>query len=212
MLLDGCAHIIWDWNGTLLDDLSYTLECVNQMLARRSLRQLELEEFRERFSFPVEAFYRQVGFDVDRETFGALSHEWGSLYEENKHICRLHNQVPETLQTLTELKLGQSILSAYPQTQLHETVSHYGLKPYFTHVVGHENFQAPGKIPQARWLQQQLGVPAQKLGLIGDTVHDAEVAEALGMRCILVSSGYNSAARLLGTGHAVLESLSQLLD
>ena len=51
--------------------------------------------------------------------------------------------------------------------------------------------------------------PGQAL-MVGDTVHDWEVARALGVRCVLCSAGHQPAHTLRATGAAVISSLSQL--
>jgi phosphoglycolate phosphatase len=47
--------------------------------------------------------------------------------------------------------------------------------------------------------------------VIGDSSHDAEVARALGAKCILVARGLESASRLQKNGVPVIDSFENLL-
>ena len=46
-------HVIWDWNGTLLDDAVATVKAVNSMLHNRKLGSITLKEYREHITYPV---------------------------------------------------------------------------------------------------------------------------------------------------------------
>jgi len=48
--------------------------------------------------------------------------------------------------------------------------------------------------------------------LIGDTVHDFEVATELGCKCVLIANGHQSCEILQSTGVLVLDRLGKLLD
>ena len=62
-----CKAIIWDYNGTLLNDLSIGVECINRMLTKRELPLLTTESYREVFTFPVKKYYELVGFDFNKD-------------------------------------------------------------------------------------------------------------------------------------------------
>jgi phosphoglycolate phosphatase len=62
-------NIIWDWNGTLLNDMVICIECMNTMLNKRSLPQLSSDHYREVFTFPVREYFLQIGFDFSTEDF-----------------------------------------------------------------------------------------------------------------------------------------------
>ena len=55
-------HIIWDWNGTLLDDLDVSMAALNEVLKSEQLPLvLDKEEYRQYFQFPVIKYYEKVG-------------------------------------------------------------------------------------------------------------------------------------------------------
>ena len=65
--------IIWDWNGTLLDDVSICIDIMNEILGRRGLDKLTRKKYQQIFRFPVIDYYRQLGFDFKRDSFENLS-------------------------------------------------------------------------------------------------------------------------------------------
>ena len=64
------THVIWDFNGTVLSDMQVGIDSVNAMLAERGLPTLTgLDAYRETFDFPVEDYYRRLGFDFEKEDY-----------------------------------------------------------------------------------------------------------------------------------------------
>ena len=57
------TNIIWDWNGTLLNDTELSIKCINTLLKRRSLPLLSAEQYREVFGFPIREYYQRIGLD-----------------------------------------------------------------------------------------------------------------------------------------------------
>ena len=62
-------HIIWDWNGTLLDDVDIVIDCMNSLLKKRNLPLLHVDKYKDIFTFPVKDYYSQLGFDFTTEPF-----------------------------------------------------------------------------------------------------------------------------------------------
>lgn len=203
--------VIWDWNGTLLQDTWLCLEIINGVLEDRSLPQVSLEQHREMFQFPVIEFYRQLGFDLEKESFEVLGDEFMSLYEKRKFECGLFEGVPDLLQSLHQAGLRQSVLSAYHHDYLLNILDHFGLQDSFDHVLGSDDHYAEGKQAQAVVLLERLGIDPLEAILIGDTVHDFEVAASVGIQCRLVTTGNHPRSKLEKTGVDVFDSAEDAL-
>ncbi|MCH9021512.1 MAG: HAD family hydrolase [Planctomycetes bacterium] len=210
MELTKYKHIIWDWNGTLLDDLWLCVESVNQSLSRRKLPSLTQQRYQELFDFPVIGFYEQLGFDFEAESFEKLSSEYHAQYEPRWNECGLQRGAREALEAVAKAGLTQSLLSAAHQDMLNAGVAHFGLGDYFTQVCGLENKQAKGKVDAGRKMIEQLGIERGEVLLIGDTVHDYEVAQALGVDCVLVVSGHHRREKLKQCGVEVFDGLGEI--
>ncbi|MDR1755430.1 MAG: HAD family hydrolase [Culturomica sp.] len=205
------TNIVWDWNGTLLDDLDAGVNTLNRMLEGRGLPLLTTEQYKAQFGFPVEPFYRQVGFDLERENLHEISVDFVRTYEEFAPDVRLHREVVETLQSLREAGKIQFILSALREELLQPMVEEFGLSLYFSQVCGSDNIYAIGKVDRGRRMVGLCGIRPEETLMIGDTLHDAEVAEALGFDVLLYTGGHNSADRLSGKGR-VITNLLQIPD
>jgi len=203
-------HVIWDWNGTLLDDAWLCVLVVNQLLESRGLPALTMAQYQEVFDFPVKDYYLRIGFDFSREPYDQLAQEFIEAYERRRLQCRLQPHARQAIQLLCARGIEQSVLSAYRQSSLHELIVHYGLEGLFTHVVGVQDQYAHGKLDLGRALADQLGPDKTGIVLVGDTTHDFEVATAMGIACLLVPSGHQSRARLEACGTSVLDSLQDL--
>lgn len=205
-------HIIWDWNGTLLDDVALSIDIMNGLLRQRGLPLLDRERYHRVFDFPVKTYYERVGFDFARDSFEQLSIDFISAYDARRWECALHVGAEELVRTTAAAGISQSILSAYRQETLEEIVAHFGLTSLFVRRLGLDNIYAHSKTELGRAWVRELGVPGQEILLIGDTLHDHAVAQELGVDCVLVAQGHHSAARLRNATERVLPDLAAVRD
>ena len=205
-------HVIWDWNGTLIDDMPLSLSVVNDMLACRNMKTINEQQYVTLFEHPVTEFYEAIGFNLDVIPFEQLTKEFGSGYATGCGSCGLQRGAVDALNTLKGRGLSQSILSASHRDPLEQNVKRYGVRNYFMELVGLDNYYAHSKIEQGISFLKRLPYDPQEVVLIGDTTHDFAVAQKLGCACLLVSHGHQSASRLATTGAAVFESLDSLLE
>lgn len=206
-------HIIWDWNGTLLNDTWLCVEVLNGLLAKRSRKPITEELYRQNFGFPVIHFYDYLGFDTDVDSFDRVSREFINDYEVRwLKECFLHSETSEILQKLSALGHTHSVLSAAKQEALEIGINHYGIREYFSGLVGTDNIYAEGKVGQGkRWIEKLEWAP-EEVVMVGDTLHDFEVAEAIGTHCILLAHGHHTPERLAATGAPVVHSLQELVS
>jgi phosphoglycolate phosphatase len=202
--------VIWDFNGTILDDFAIGLQALNQMLGRRGLPAVSASAYLDHFDFPVKNFYRRVGFDFSREPFADLAAEYMAIYQPASFNCRLKPGARESLSRLQAHGIGQVLLSATRHDFLVRQIRHFGLESYFSEILGMNDLFGRSKLELAcGWLGEN-GRAASDLLLVGDTIHDFVVAEALRCSCVLVAGGHNAKTRLIATGARVLDDLAGL--
>jgi len=205
-------HVIWDWNGTLLNDRWLCVEGINAGLEKRGLPMITEKMYKEVFSFPVKEYYKKVGFDFSKEEFEIAGDEFVKFYGESFHKTKLHPKVPQVIKDIKNVGLTQSILSAGKQEYLNEWVKSHQLSNYFSVIRGVSNHYARGKIELGISFINELSYQNNEVIMIGDTIHDSEVAEAMGINCILLDHGHISHNRLVKTGRKVLSDITQILE
>jgi len=203
-------HIIWDWNGTLLDDAWLGVDIINQLLGERGKPPVSQEQYRAIFDFPVREYYQRAGFDFTHETFEKVGTQFIERYNRRVNECRLQAGAVEMLQKMHRLGIRQTILSARELRGLRRDVKAFGIAEYIDEMIGLDHHYAHGKLElAAEWLKSS-GLSVSGMLLIGDTVHDSEVARQLGMDCILVSHGHQDERRLRKTGLQIYSSLVEI--
>ena len=211
-MIEDFKHIIWDWNGTLLDDVKLSLSIINRILEEKDLKLLTLTEYRNIFTFPVRNYYEKAGLDLDVYPFEVLGAEWIAEYEKRKSECRLFKDAEEVLKRISNLSVNQSVLSAYSQNALVEIIAAFNLSSYFTMLSGLDHIYADGKISQGKNMVKKLKLNKNEILMIGDTVHDYEVADEIGAECILIAAGHQTKERLQSCGVPVLNDISELME
>ena len=204
--------IIWDWNGTLLNDLGLCIDSINALLKKRSLKLLDHASYKEVFSFPVKNYYEIIGFDFSKEDFEIPAKEFIDLYDSSVKNCTLHFSAVEILEFFRQKQYPQFVLSAMKQPMLEKTLKHNGIFHFFEGVAGLNDHYAVSKVERGKELLNEFNIDVQNTWMIGDTDHDFEVARELGIRCILVADGHQSEERLKETGAEVVSSLSELKE
>ena len=195
-------YIIWDWNGTLLNDVSLNLEVLNCLREQEGLAPLTKDEYRSAFGFPIRDFYARIGFDFQKTSYETLADRYWVMYEQGVKTCPLTDGV---VQTLAALPASHIILSASPLSALRAQVAQYpDLAAHVSRILGTDNVLGASKTALARSLREEGLCPPDEMLVVGDTDHDAATAAVLGCRFIPYAGGHQH--------NNGIQNLSQLLD
>jgi phosphoglycolate phosphatase len=205
-------QVVWDWNGTLLDDHEHCIDIMNGLLREHGLSELDVARYRTVFDFPVRLYYERLGFSLDEHRWRVLASRFIEEYDRGVHSCSLHTGAADLLSGLVERGVQNTILSAAKRTSVEELLGRFRLREYFEDVVGLDDHYAAGKTELGLdWLGRSSS-PRDSIVLVGDTVHDFEVAEAMGIRCVLVAAGHHARDRLERCGCPVVSRLTDLFE
>ena len=204
--------IIWDWNGTLLDDTEICVQCMNRLLDKRNLSLLDKEKYREIFTFPVKEYYNKAGFDFNKEDFKIPAMEFINLYHQHLYEAPLFPCVEDVLNHFKSKGHFQAVLSAMEHDSLVKSLKDKGVYNYFDVITGINDHYAHSKLDIGKELIDSIGFKKEEMLLIGDSLHDLEVANELGIDCVLVANGHQSKERLLVKTSHILDKLSEVMD
>jgi len=205
--------IIWDWNGTLLDDVGICVSCMNEVLSKRNIPQLNADRYRDIFTFPVKDYYQNAGFDFEKEDFEKPAMEFISLYYKAIHQANLFSCIESVLTSFQKKGLRQLVLSAMEHNNLVSSLKSKGIFEFFSKVSGMTNHYAHSKLEIGQaLLADESSFEKEEMLLIGDTLHDLEVAQELGIDCVLIAQGHQSKQRLLKETDMVFDKLFDVAD
>jgi phosphoglycolate phosphatase len=188
-------YIFWDFNGTILDDAKLCFTILNEMLVEENRPTVSFEEYLMIFTFPIEAYYDQV-FDLKKSSFKDLAHKFINRYQPRSLSLPLHDHVIDTIKYFESMGYTNILLSASEETNLHEQLNHYNIKHLFKHILGTSNVYAKSKIQVGKDFIEKMKIDTKNAVMIGDTLHDAEVAKELKMDIILFTKGHQHKERL----------------
>lgn len=204
--------VLWDWNGTILDDVWIGLEAMNVLLKRYHRPLLrDIEHYRSVFCFPVSDYYEKLG--VGGDLFPVTSVEWMDEYYAREEKCLLRKGAMEALDAFRGMGCRQVVLSASKRDNLLKQMARYeGVRDYFDEVLGLDHIYATSKVAIGqKWLEEN-GVDPADCVMLGDTLHDAEVARSLSCRCVLVDGGHQLKSDLLTAGVPVADHFAQAVQ
>lgn len=200
-------HLVWDWNGTLLNDLSLVVAATNAAFASVGGPSVTADEHRVRFRRPVAEYYADVlGQAVDDEAFGRLDRIFHDAYRSGLTTCELAADARTAMQTWPG---SQSLLSMWFHEELVPAVHGFGLTGNFLRVDGFRG--GLGGERKAESLQKhlaELGLEGSSVVLVGDSIDDADAAVAVGAGVVLYTGGFTDPARLRASGHPVADTLT----
>ena len=194
--------LIWDFNGTIIDDTRLCLDIENKMLEVRGLKGPHtLEERREAFCFPVIHYYEHLGYTFQNETFEEVANEFNDTYFSRYKECELMDGFMDLLKRSKDLGYHSVIVSASKQETLQAQCKALGIESYFDEILGLQDGLAASKVVMAKNWMEQASIDPKDCMYIGDTNHDQETAEAIGIsNYYLVACGHQSYDVLKKTG------------
>lgn len=202
--LDKVDHVIWDWNGTLLNDIDSVMMALKHILTANGLDPISKEQYLKHFCFPVVDFYKKIGFELSEERFKELSVDFHNYYDDYLHLSEVFTDAEVTLKRVKEMGKRQSVLTAAQQGHIEEKLVKYKLGHYFDDVFGLKDNLAHSKVERGRELMAKADSIPERTLLIGDTDHDLEVGMELGIQVILLEDGHQHPDRLKEKHHLIL--------
>ncbi len=203
--------VLWDWNGTLLDDLDFSICCLNTLLEEHGYpTRYDKDAYQAIFGFPIEEYYLRVGFDFEKHPFAALAKRYIDIFMPGSACCHVAAGGRDTLNSIHAAGITQVVLSASPTNFLKEQVAERKLTDYFDELLGLDDIYAKSKTARGIAWMAQSGIDPATAVMIGDTDHDAQVAAAMGVRCILCTSGHQNREILAATGAILIDTLAEL--
>ena len=204
-------NIIWDWNGTLVDDAYLFVDIMNLTLERHGLPQIDLHDYKNKFCFPIKNYWNLLGFSFNNNTFNVMNKEFLRLYQQKMHEPLLQKGARIVLDHFHKRNFQQFVLSASEHKVLNSLIIKYNINHYFSDILGVDNLNALGKENLGRFLIKKHLLNPDETVVVGDTEYDFRVANSLGCHCVLVSCGHFSRSRLLGSGREVVASVQDIL-
>ncbi len=205
------THILWDFNGTIINDVETGIISLNTLLKRRNMPTIDsVEQYHSVFTFPITKYYENVGFDFSVEPYDRLAIEWVKENEVNIRKARLCDGAKEALEFFKNKNIPQIVISATEVNMLKGHIEHLGISHYFHEILGLDNIHAESKVRLGTdWLNRNPGaVPL----MIGDTIHDAEVAREIGCDCFLCATGHQSLETISTAGVPTFSDLGKLIS
>ncbi len=212
MRVQNINTILWDWNGTLLNDMSLCIKSMNRLLKQRKLPLLCSDRYLQVFTFPVKDYYSKLGFDFATEPFEIPAEEFILHYTAGISQVPLFNDAVSVLDYFEKKGYRQYIVSAMEHSALIQSVKERNILHYFQKVAGINDNLAFGKTTIARQLISDQKIDTTRCVFIGDTLHDAEVASEINVQSLLISKGHQHHERLKKTGNPVLNSLYDVIS
>jgi phosphoglycolate phosphatase-like HAD superfamily hydrolase len=214
------AHIVWDWNGTLFDDVEAVVAASNAAFASvaspvKGLPPLTVEQYRQQYRVPVIGFYEHVmGRVPTPEEWVLMDRSFHEHYESRRDACGLTAGAPGALADWSSGGLrSQSLLSMYAHAELLPLVRRLELESHFLRVDGRDG--TSGISGKSEYLVRHLaaiaheGVDPARTVLIGDVVDDALAAAHVGARAVLFAGGSHARSTLERVGVPVADTLAQ---
>lgn len=201
-------HIVWDWNGTLLDDLAVVVEAVNVGLASVGVDPIDADGYRTHYTRPVSRFYASLlGRPVRTEEWQALNEMFHQAYFGRVDTVGLTADARRALDLVHAAGATQSVLSMAPHDHLVPIVMEHRLHEYFTAVRGSSGNRGEVKAESLEAHLFEIGREAGDVVVIGDTPDDAAAAHHVGAAAVLYDGGSHHVADLEAVGVPVASSL-----
>lgn len=203
--------IFFDFNGTIINDVDLCYSILNQMLASNGLSTITKERYKDIFTFPIKKYYELAGFDFSKKSFEDLSDDFIKLYQQASLSCPLYDNVEKALSILKSKGYRLVCLSASQIDNLKEQLYHFKIDKYFDAILGISDIYARSKVDIGRAYMKDNNIEQSEAIMIGDTLHDKEVCDSMGIKCVLFDGGHQSHQILEQAGVRIVSSYNEFI-
>ncbi len=203
-------NVIWDFNGTIIDDVDIGINALNRLLAKYGFKTVDSKEhYRAIFGFPIKDYYARAGFDFDIVSYETLAPLWVEDYLAHEPEAPIISHVLDSISRLKDARIHQFLVSATEISMLKGQLKSRQLENCFEGIYGLDNIHASSKKDIACDVVRSLD---GRTVMLGDTLHDADCAVAAGADVILIAAGHQSYEKLSASGHTTVRTAKEAVD
>lgn len=210
------THIVWDWNGTLFDDTQTTVDIINELSDEYGIPRMSVDEYRDNFDYPINRFYEKLtqlgsqGRSGNIPSMDQFGLQFAERFLQTAPELPLRDGAKEILHEFNQQGLMQYIYSTFPQPMLESLLARHEIGDVFTQAIGQPHPTAESKLDHAeKDLAEVVSFDKHTL-FVGDIKVDAQVAQKLNAKCVLITGGHQSEAQLSSTGVPVISRLEDV--
>lgn len=204
-------NIIWDYNGTIIDDAQLAVDAENVVLKSYGLPEIDLAFYLKECEMPIIGFYRKIFPDFDSYDFSEIAHRFVHNYDKLFPTANVFPEAVKMIKNLYSQGVRQAVISGFESKRLKDSLKGFGLAQYFEFMSGSDDIDCGDKSDRAVAVCKRNGFSPKETLFIGDMYHDYETAQKVGADCVLVARGHQGAEVLRKYGIIVLDSAEELL-
>lgn len=216
--MSDAPHVIWDWNGTLVDDLELVVASVNLSLEDMGAPQIDADAYRTHYTRPVERFYEGLlGRSLEQSEWRRIDRVFHEGYRSGVAALPLTADARAAVAKVTAAGWTQSILSMWWHEELTAAAAAHGIDRFMIRVDGNRGEAGETKLRHLRRHLHDLEAALGPLNLcrvvmVGDALDDAGAARETGVWCVLYDGGSHHRAELAGVGMPIADTLLEALE
>ena len=209
--------IVWDWNGTLLNDTEAVMACNNLILENIGRGPISEDKFREHFIHPTRNFYAALGLSDEEleRVMGMERNAFHDAYEAMAAEMSLHAGASEILQELRAHNVLSLIVSNHITGEIRRLLKQHDIEHHFEQVIAYisrgAQFRDMTKGQKLEQYVEENGLNGANALIVGDTMEEVDIARSLGMISVAITGGVHAEHRLRGKKpDYVIHSLHEL--
>ncbi len=203
--------VIWDWNGTLIDDAHVGCEAVNDMMDELERPRIEMSDYYHYMRDGMGHYYDYL-FYPDKAPFDKLVELFSKYYDIRIKKASLHNGAEKVLSELRDMGIVQAIVSSSHKDKVRRDASVFGIEGYFDEILGADDLLIGSKTERARLYLERKNIDPKRVLVVGDMTHDRETADGIGAEYVIIPKGHQSAEVLLSKGIKMISDISDIIE
>lgn len=210
--MNRIKYLFIDFNGTLLDDRQLCLDLLNEFLEEQHKKTLDMDSYKDIFGFPIREYYLKAGLTFENESYEDMAIRFIDQYKRLSLNCTLYDDVVDTLRYLKDRDVKLILLSASEINNLISQTNYYKITDYFDDILGTSDIYANSKEEIGIDYIKKNNIDLDECLFVGDTTHDFEVANKMGIYSVLVLCGHQSYKRLNELNVKLINSFNDIKE
>lgn len=206
--------IIFDWNGTLLDDTEASVHGANAVMAMFGKEPLSADIFRQHYQVPFVRFYEALGCPDIENNRAAMNKAFFSVHDALVAEVGLRDGAYDLLNALTNVQATSVVLSNYVVSEIDKQAHRFGVRHHFDTILANEDKHGGMIRDKKHRIIDYLAICDAQPScsyIVGDSVEEVEIGRALGFTTIALTGGMSSLERMEAANpHHVAHSLHDM--